>query len=131
MDVRITNLNPADTIGASAWLVETGGRHILLDAGTAPGVEGRAGLPLYDQVSNVDIEAVAISHCHQDHCGSLPVALRCFPRARALMSEPSYFLIERVLHNSVNVMKKQKLEQGIAELIKAFNVIKRNQFANI
>ena len=115
MPVRITNLNPADTIGASAWLIETGGHHILLDAGTAPGVEGRAGLPLYSQVADVDIEAVAISHCHQDHCGSLPVALRHFPRARALMTEPSYFLIERVLHNSVNVMKRQKVEQGIAD----------------
>lgn len=113
--MRITNLNPADTIGASAWLVETGGHHILLDAGTAPGVEGRAGLPLYSQVADVDIEAVAISHCHQDHCGSLPVALGCFPRARALMTEPSYFLIERVLHNSVNVMKRQRTEQGITD----------------
>ena len=28
--VRVTNLNPADTIGASAWLVETGGHRILL-----------------------------------------------------------------------------------------------------
>ena len=43
--VRVTNLNPADTIGASAWLVETAGHRILLDAGSSPGVEGRAGLP--------------------------------------------------------------------------------------
>jgi len=113
--VRVTNLNPADTIGASAWLVETGGHHILLDAGTAPGIEGGKGLPLYSQVADVDMEAVAISHCHQDHCGSLPVALRHFPRARALMTEPSYFLIERVLHNSVNVMKRQRVEQGISD----------------
>ena len=35
--VRVTNLNPADTIGASAWLVETDGHRILLDAGTCPG----------------------------------------------------------------------------------------------
>ena len=113
--MRVTNLNPADTIGASAWLVETGGHNILLDAGTAPGIEGREGLPLYSQVADVDIEAVAISHCHQDHCGSLPVALRHFPRARALMTEPSYFLIERVLHNSVNVMKRQRAEKGILD----------------
>ena len=113
--MRVTNLNPADTIGASAWLVETGGHNILLDAGTAPGIEGREGLPLYSQVADVDIEAVAISHCHQDHCGSLPVALRHFPRARALMTEPSYFLIERVLHNSVNVMKRQRSEKGILD----------------
>ena len=113
--MHITNLNPVDSIGASAWLVEIGGHHILLDAGTAPGVEGRAGLPLYHQISGLDVEAIAISHCHHDHCGSLPVALRHFPRARALMSEQSYFLIERVLHNSVNVMKRQRSELGIPD----------------
>ncbi len=111
----ITNLNPKDTIGASAWLVEIGGHNILLDAGTAPGIEGREGLPLYGQVPDVDVEAIAITHCHQDHCGSLPVALRHFPRARVLMAEPSYFLIERVLHNSVNVMKRQRVEKNIPD----------------
>ena len=113
--VRVTNLTPADTIGASAWLVETDGHRILLDAGTCPGVEGRAGLPLYSQVAEQDVDAIAISHCHQDHCGSLPVALRHFPQARVLMTEPSYFLIERVLHNSVNVMKRQRTERNIPD----------------
>ncbi len=113
--VRVTNLNPADTIGASAWLVETGGHHILLDAGTHPGEEGRSALPLYSKVADVDVEAIAISHCHHDHCGSLPVALQHFPRARVVMSELSYFLVERVLHNSVNVMKRQREERGIAD----------------
>ena len=75
MAVRVTNLNPKDTIGASAWLVETGGHNILLDAGNAPGIEGRGGLPLYSLIEGVDVEAIAITHCHQDHCGSLPVAL--------------------------------------------------------
>ena len=112
--MRVSNLNPVDTIGASAWLVEIGGHSILLDAGTHPGVEGRAALPRYD-LAPTNVEAIAISHCHHDHCGSLPVALRHFPRARVLMSEPSYFLIERVLHNSVNVMKRQREERGIME----------------
>ncbi|MDP7010251.1 MAG: MBL fold metallo-hydrolase [Verrucomicrobiota bacterium] len=113
--MHVTNLNPADTIGASAWLVEAGGHHILLDAGTHPGEEGREALPLYSAAAEVDVEAIAISHCHHDHCGSLPVALRQFPRARVVMSEPSYYLVERVLHNSVNVMKSQRKERGIAE----------------
>ena len=112
--MRVTNLNPADTIGASAWLVEIGGHTILLDAGTHPGVEGRAALPRFE-LAPPTLEAVAITHCHHDHCGSLPVALRHFPRARVLMTEPSYFLLERVLHNSVNVMKRQRTERGITD----------------
>ncbi|MBI3192065.1 MAG: MBL fold metallo-hydrolase, partial [Pedosphaera parvula] len=47
--------------------------------------------------------------------GSLPVAIQHFPKAHVLMSELSYFLVERVLHNSVNVMKRQREELGIKE----------------
>ena len=31
------------------------------------------------------------------------------------MTELSYFLVERILHNSVNVMKRQREELGIRE----------------
>jgi Cft2 family RNA processing exonuclease len=87
----------------------------LLDAGTHPRREGRSSLPLYDLVKNNELDAIAISHCHHDHVGSLPVALRHFPQAHVLMTELSYFIVERVLHNSVNVMTRQRDELGIKE----------------
>jgi Cft2 family RNA processing exonuclease len=102
-------------IGASAWFVELDGFHLLLDAGVHPKREGRDSLPRYDLVARKELDAVAISHCHHDHAGSLPVVLRRFPRAHVLMTELSYFLIERVLHNSVNVMTRQRDEVGIPE----------------
>jgi Cft2 family RNA processing exonuclease len=113
--MRIINLNPDPDIGASAWFVELEGHRVLLDAGIHPKREGREGLPLYDLVKNEDLDAIAISHCHHDHVGSLPIALRCFPQAHVLMSELSYFLVERVLHNSVNVMKRQREELGLRD----------------
>jgi Cft2 family RNA processing exonuclease len=113
--MRITNLNPDTDIGASAWLVEMEGHRLLLDAGTHPRREGRSSLPLYDLVKNNELDAIAISHCHHDHVGSLPVALRHFPQAHVLMTELSYFIVERVLHNSVNVMTRQRDELGIKE----------------
>ncbi|MGA2864484.1 MAG: MBL fold metallo-hydrolase [Verrucomicrobiota bacterium] len=113
--MRIINLNPDPDIGASAWFVELEGHRLLLDAGIHPKREGRESLPLYDLVKHEDLDAIAISHCHHDHVGSLPVALRCFPQAHVLMSELSYFLVERVLHNSVNVMKRQREELGIRD----------------
>jgi len=113
--VTITNLNPDTDIGASGWLVELDGHRILLDAGMHPKREGRAGLPLFDRVGTADVDAIAISHCHHDHVGALPVAVRHFPRAHVLMSELSYFIAERVLHNSVNVMTRQRDELGIRE----------------
>ena len=113
--MNITNLNPDTDIGASAWLVELDQHRILLDAGMHPKREGRASLPLFDRAGSTDLDAIAISHCHHDHVGALPVAMRHFPKANVLMTELSYFIVERVLHNSVNVMARQRDELGIRE----------------
>ena len=80
-----------------------------------PKREGRAGVPLYSKAGTTDVDAIAISHCHHDHVGTLPMALRHFPKAHVLMTELSYLIVERVLHNSVNVMKRQRDELGIKE----------------
>jgi Cft2 family RNA processing exonuclease len=113
--MRISNLNPQPDIGASAWFVDIEGHRMLMDTGIHPKIEGREALPLFDLIKNEDVDAIALSHCHHDHVGSLPVALRYFPAAHVLMSELSYFLVERVLHNSVNVMKRQRDELGLKE----------------
>lgn len=113
--MRIVNLNPDSDIGASAWYLNIEGHGLLMDAGVHPKREGRQGLPLYDLIKNEACDAIAISHCHHDHVGSLPVAQRYFPKAHVLMTELSYFLVERVLHNSVNVMMRQREELGIRE----------------
>src|SRR5499425_2928966 len=91
------------------------GHRLLMDVGTHPKREGQSSLPLYELVKGEELDAIAISHCHHDHVGSLPVALRYFPQAQVFMSELSYFLVERVLHNSVNVMRRQRDEAGIKD----------------
>jgi len=113
--MRIINLNPDTNIGASCWFVELEGHRLVMDTGIHPKREGREALPMYHLVSQEDVDAIAISHCHHDHVGSLPVAVRHFPQAHVLMTELSYFLVERVLHNSVQVMKRQRDECGIRE----------------
>ena len=113
--MKLCDLNPGPGIGASAWHVEIDGCGLLMDSGTHPKREGRDALPLYDAVRERPVDTIAITHCHHDHVGSLPVALRHFPRAHVMMSELSYFIVERVLHNSVNVMKHQAAELGITE----------------
>lgn len=113
--MRITNLNPDTEIGATSWFIDIEGHRLLLDAGMHPGRDGTEGLPRYDVVKGQQVDAIALTHCHHDHVGSLPVALRHFPKAHVLMTELSYFLIERVLHNSVNVMVRQKDEMGIPD----------------
>jgi Cft2 family RNA processing exonuclease len=111
----IQNLNPDTGIGASAWWVEIEGHRILLDAGVHPKREGNPSLPLFARVAEQELDAIAISHCHHDHVGALPVAMRYFPRAHVLIPDLSYFIVERVLHNSVNVMVRQREELGVRE----------------
>jgi Cft2 family RNA processing exonuclease len=113
--MKITNLNPDVGVGASAWMVDFEEHLLLMDAGVHPKRDGWQSLPLFDSVKQELPDAIAISHCHHDHVGALPVALRYFPQAHVLMTELSYFLVERVLHNSVNVMKRQRDELGIRE----------------
>ena len=113
--MRITSLNPDTNIGASSWFVEIEGHRLLMDAGTHPRYDGHASLPLYDVVAGQEVDAIALTHCHLDHVGSLPVAIRNFPKAHVLMTELSYFIVERVLHNSVNVMIREREERGVKE----------------
>ena len=113
--MRVINLNPDTDIGASAWFVDLEGHRLLMDSGMHPKRDGRAGLPMFGTIQNEDLDAIAVSHCHHDHVGTLPVALRYFPKAHVMLPEQSYFIIERVLHNSVNVMTRQRDELGIRE----------------
>ena len=113
--MRLTNLNPDKDIGASSWCLELEGYRLLMDAGIHPKREGREALPMYSLIAKEEVDAIAITHCHHDHEGSLPVAVRYFPQAHVLLTELSYFLVERVLHNSVNVMNRQREELGIKD----------------
>lgn len=113
--MRIGNLNPDVNIGASAWLLEIDGHNLLMDTGTHPKRDGHESLPLYREIRDLELDAIALTHCHHDHVGSLPVAMREHPQAHVMMTELSYFIVERVLHNSVNVMKRQRDELGIRE----------------
>jgi Cft2 family RNA processing exonuclease len=113
--MNVLNLNPDTDIGASSWLVELDDYRILLDAGMHPKLEGRDALPKFGKTGTHDVDAIAISHCHHDHVGALPMAVRHFPKAHVMMTELSYLLVERVLHNSVNVMTHQRDELGIKE----------------
>ena len=53
------------------------------------------------------VDAIVLTHAHQDHVGTLPLLMCKQPRALAFMSEATKRLSEAMLHNSVNVMNKQ------------------------
>jgi len=99
-----TNLSGAIEIGSNSYSLEVAGRRILLDAGYHPKKSGLAGLPRLDLVADDSFDAIVMSHAHQDHIGSLPVAMRRHPRAPVFLTEATRQLGGIMLHNSVNVM---------------------------
>jgi Cft2 family RNA processing exonuclease len=112
----LTNLTRGNEIGANSYLLDFGadGR-IVLDAGMHPRAEGLGGLPSLEKLKFDSVGTIIVSHAHHDHTGALPLLMREHPSARVFLSEATYFLSEPLLHNSVQVMLKQKAEKGIAE----------------
>jgi Cft2 family RNA processing exonuclease len=111
-----TNLTRANEIGANSYLLDFGGDgRLVLDAGMHPRGEGVDGLPRLEALPFDSVGTIIVSHAHHDHTGALPLLMREHPAARVFMSEPTYFLAEPLLHNSVQVMLRQKAEKGIAE----------------
>ena len=73
---------------------------------------GEDALPLFKAIADHEIDAILVSHAHQDHIGTLPVAMRRFPSAQVFMTETTAEVGSVLLHNSVNVMTRQREEIG-------------------
>ncbi len=111
----LQNLTRNNEIGANSYLLTLGKTRMVLDAGMHPKKSGFEALPNLDCIDRKKIDAIFLSHAHHDHVGSLPLLMQRHPDAKVFMSEPTYFLADPLLHNSVNVMKRQREEQGIRE----------------
>lgn len=77
-----------------------------------PKFQSDEALPNFKPLADRQLDAIVISHSHQDHIGTLPVLMRRQPRARIFMTEPTAEIGDILLHNSVNVMTRQREELG-------------------
>lgn len=114
--MRFTNLTRSLEIGANCYLIEALGKKIVLDCGMHPKAEGEAALPRLDLLAHDSLDAVVLSHAHQDHIGTLPLLLRNHPHTPVFMTEATRRLGSIMLHNSVNVMDRQREEVGATQL---------------
>ena len=113
--MKLTDLNRDGGIGANSLLVQFGDLRILIDCGHNPKKVGRAAIPDLSLLRGKPLDLIIITHCHLDHIGSLPLLMRHQPNTPVIMTQPSHMLIERMLHNSANVMMREREEKGIPD----------------
>ena len=110
--MKFINLTRRTEIGANSYYLEIGGRRVVLDCGMHPKNTGDDALPNFKPIADREIDAIIISHAHQDHIGTLPVLMQRQTKARVFMTEPTAEIGDVLLHNSVNVMMRQREEIG-------------------
>src|SRR5205807_4243461 len=77
-----------------------------------PGDDGEGALPSWKAIDGRTIDTILINHDHQDHIGTLPVLMRRQPNAPVFMTEETGQIGAALLHNSVNVMTREREELG-------------------
>ena len=111
--MKFTNLTRRTEIGANSYLIEAAGQRLVLDSGMHPKQEGEEALPNFRALGEQPVDAIILSHAHLDHVGTLPVLMRRQPNARIFMTEATAEIGSALLHNSVNVMTRQREELGV------------------
>jgi len=113
--MKLIDLNRAGGIGANSLYIQLGDLRLLIDCGLHPKKVGRAATPDLTPLRAAPLDLIIITHCHLDHIGSLPVVMREHPNTPVIMTQGSRMLIERMLHNSANVMSRQREEDSIPD----------------
>ncbi len=65
--MKFTNLTRHTEIGANSYYLEIGRHRLLLDSGMHPKNTGEDALPNFKAIGDREVEAILMSHAHQDH----------------------------------------------------------------
>ena len=113
--MEFLNLTRYVEIGANCYALTLAGRTVILDSGMHPKREGELALPDFAALKGLPVTAIFLSHAHHDHIGSLPILTRSLSKMPVFTTEATAALSEIMLHNSVNVMSRQREENGLME----------------
>ena len=105
--IKFLPLGGALEIGASCFYLNFDGTGIILDSGLHPRKIGKDALPDFDLIKNENVDAVLISHAHQDHIASLPFLVRKHPYVQIFATTQTLEIAEKTLHNSSRILSEQ------------------------
>ena len=99
-------LGAAGTVTGSRYLIEAGGRRLLVDCGLFQGHKqlrdrNRADFPVPPDT----IDTVLLTHAHLDHSGYLPALVRAGFRGRILCTPATRELCELLLPDSCHLLE--------------------------
>ena len=106
--MKLTFAGAADTVTGSRYLLDSGGRQILLDCGLFQGFK-----KLRDRnwaafaLPPREIDRVVLSHAHLDHSGYLPALVRDGFRGRIVATEATRELCEILLRDSARLQEEE------------------------
>jgi ribonuclease J len=99
--VRIIPLGGLGEVGKNMTVYEHGGRAVVVDAGLAFPRDEHLGvdlvLPDFSYLESVQVDAIVLTHGHEDHVGSLPYVLREIKVGQVLATRLTLGLIKSKL----------------------------------
>jgi metallo-beta-lactamase family protein len=107
-DVKLQFLGATETVTGSKYLLETGGKRVLIDCGLFQGYKSlrlRNWEPL--PLAPAEIDAVVLTHAHIDHSGYLPLLVRNGFRGPVLCSDGTFDLCRIMLPDSGWLQEEQ------------------------
>ncbi|MEV8374977.1 MBL fold metallo-hydrolase [Kribbella sp. NPDC056861] len=109
LQLTVDVLGGGAEVGGSCVLVTAGGTRILIDCGTRPsGVDEQSMAPPgIERALAGPIDAIVVTHAHNDHGGWVPAVLAKQPRVPVLATTATCDLLATMWNDSAKVMKDQ------------------------
>ena len=107
MSIEITFLGGVETVTGSRFLVEAGGRRVLVECGMYQGVKRLRELNWKPfPVDPPSIDAVVLTHAHIDHSGYLPALVRDGFRGAIWCTEGTADLVRILLPDAARIQEE-------------------------
>ena len=121
---KITFAGGAQMPTGSNFLVEFGGKKILIDCGLVQGE--KYSLPINSEPFIYDpqsVDALFITHAHLDHVGKIPILVKAGFKGEIVSTEPTREMAELIMLDSMGILAKESTRDGTPMLYEEKDVL--------